>query len=49
MNKKETIHQEFQRFMRDEMDESEKKDYIKSKRYIRFLEKITKTLKKLTT
>jgi len=49
MNKKETIHQEFERFMRDEMDESEKKDYIKSERYIRFLEKISKTLKKLST
>ena len=34
---KESIHQEFERFMRDEMDDSEREKYIKSK---------TKSLKK---
>ena len=30
---KESIHQEFERFMRDEMDDSEREKYIKSKNY----------------
>ena len=30
---KESIHQEFERFMRDEMDDEEKKKYIKSENY----------------
>ena len=30
---KESIHQEFERFMRDEMDDLEKKKYIKSDNY----------------
>ena len=29
----ESIHQEFERFMRDEMDDFEKKSYLKSERY----------------
>ena len=38
-NSKESIHQEFERFMRDEMDDIERERYVKSDRY----EKIIKT------
>ena len=41
---KETIHQEFERFMRDEMDDVEKKTYIKSNNYKTMLNLLTKTL-----
>ena len=40
----ESIHQEFERFMRDEMDDLEKKKYIKSDNYKTMLELLTKTL-----
>ena len=43
-NGKESIHQEFERFMRDEMDDLEKKKYIKSDNYKTMLELLTKTL-----
>ena len=42
--KKESIHQEFERFMRDEMDDLEKKKYIKSDNYKTMLNLLTKTL-----
>ncbi|MAI60499.1 MAG: hypothetical protein CMM92_05700 [Rickettsiales bacterium] len=41
---KESIHQEFERFMRDEMDDLEKKKYIKSDNYRTMLNLLTKTL-----
>ena len=41
---KESIHQEFEIFMRDEMDDLEKKKYIKSDNYKTMLELLTKTL-----
>ena len=41
---KESIHQEFERFMRDEMDDLEKKKYIKSDNYKTMLNLLTKTL-----
>ena len=41
---KESIHQEFERFMRDEMDAVEKKRYIKSNNYKNMLNLLTKTL-----
>ena len=41
---KESIHQEFERFMRDEMDDIEKKKYIKSDNYKTMLNLLTKTL-----
>ena len=41
---KESIHQEFERFMRDEMDDLEKKKYIKSNNYKTILNLLTKTL-----
>ena len=40
---KESIHQEFERFMRDEMDDLKKK-YIKSDNYKTMLNLLTKTL-----
>ena len=42
--KQESIHQEFERFMRDEMDDLEKKKYIKSDNYKTMLNLLTKTL-----
>ncbi len=45
---KESIHQEFERYMRDEMNDAEKSDYLKSKNYKIMLELITKTLKNKT-
>ena len=41
---KESIPQEFERFMKDEMDESEKRMYLKSKRYKQTIENSIKTL-----
>ena len=41
---KESIHQEFERFMRDEMDDLEKEKYIQSDNYKTMLELLTKTL-----
>ena len=41
---KESIHQEFERFMRDEMDDIEKKKYLKSNNYKTMLNLLTKTL-----
>ena len=41
---KESIHQEFERFMRDEMDDVEKKNYVKSENYQTMLNILTKTL-----
>ena len=42
---KESIHQEFERFMRDEMDDSEREKYIKSKNYQTMISLLTDTLK----
>ena len=44
---KESIHQQFERYMRDEMDDIEKKEYLKSNRYKSMLQIITKTLSKI--
>lgn len=41
---KESIHQEFERFMRDEMEDSEKKNYTNSKRYKIMIKEISKIL-----
>ena len=41
---KESIHKEFERFMRDEMNNQEKKLYLKSKNYKKMLNLITNTL-----
>ena len=41
---KESIHQEFERFMRDEMNDQEKKLYLKSENYKKMLNLITNTL-----
>ena len=41
---KESIHQEFERFMRDEMEDNEKKSYTGSKRYKIMIKEITKIL-----
>tara|TARA_B100000427_G_scaffold240558_1_gene203463 strand:+ start:88 stop:234 length:147 start_codon:yes stop_codon:yes gene_type:complete len=42
---KESIHQEFERFMRDEMDDKERENYIKSKNYKKMISLLTDTLK----
>ena len=42
---KESIHQEFERFMRDEMYDSEREKYIKSKNYQTMISLLTDTLK----
>ena len=44
-NFKESIHQEFERFMRDEMDDSEREKYIKSQNYKKMINLLTNTLK----
>ena len=46
MNKKnsESVHQEFARYMRDEMDNIEKKSYMKTERYKKLLLNIEKNL-----
>ena len=41
---KESIHQEFERFMRDEMEDNEKKNYTRSKRYKVMIKEISKIL-----
>lgn len=41
---KESIPQEFERFTKDEMDDSEKRMYLKSKRYKQTIENSIKTL-----
>lgn len=43
-NFKESIHQEFERFMRDEMDDSERKTYLKSKRYKTMVKRFSEIL-----
>ena len=40
----ESVQQEFERFMRDEMDDIEKRNYIKSDRYKAMIEAVSKTL-----
>ena len=42
---KESIHQEFERFMRDEMNDQERERYIKSKKYQKMINLLTDTLK----
>ena len=42
----ESIHQEFERFMRDEMDDFEKKSYLKSERYKKMIKECTEILVK---
>ena len=43
---KESIHQEFERFMRDEMDDKEREKYIKkSENYKKMISLLTDTLK----
>lgn len=41
---KESIHQEFERFMRDEMDDIERKNYIGSARYRKMIKKFSEIL-----
>ena len=41
---KESIHQEFERFMRDEMDDNEKKHYQNTSRFKNIIKRITKVL-----
>jgi len=41
---KESIHQEFERFMKDQMNDVEKKRYVKSDNYKTMLNLLTKTL-----
>ena len=43
-NIKESIHQEFERFMRDEMDDTERNIYLKSKRYKIMIKQISEIL-----
>ena len=45
-NFKENVHQEFGRFLRDEMEDIEKEEYIRSKRYKSSMKLISKILKK---
>lgn len=40
----ESIHQEFERFMRDEMDDNERIDYIKSERYESMVKNLSEIL-----
>ena len=42
----ESMHQEFGRFLRDEMDDVERKNYINSKRYKQSISLISKIFKK---
>ena len=39
---KESIHQEFERFMRDEMDDKEREKYIKSENYKKMISLLAK-------
>ena len=41
---KESIHQEFERFMRDEMDDNEKKHYQNPSRFKSIIKEITEVL-----
>ena len=41
---KESIHQEFERFMRDEMDDNERKHYQNTSRFKNIIKEITKVL-----
>ena len=41
---KESIHQEFERFMRDEMNDSERKSYVRSKRYENMIKRFSEIL-----
>ena len=41
---KENIHKEFERFMRDEMDDNEKKHYQNTSRFKNMIKEITKVL-----
>ena len=43
---KESIHQEFGRFLRDEMDDIEREKYISSERYKQSISLISKIFKK---
>ena len=45
--KKDSIHQEFEKYMRDEMDDLEKEQYIKSNNYKTMISFLTNTLKNL--
>tara|TARA_B100000242_G_scaffold291484_1_gene264893 strand:+ start:1413 stop:1577 length:165 start_codon:yes stop_codon:yes gene_type:complete len=40
----ESIHQEFERFMRDEMGDSEKNLYLKTQRYKNMINQLSKIL-----
>ena len=42
---KESIHQQFERFMRDEMDDEERALYIRSKNYQEMIKLLTDNLK----
>tara|TARA_B100001113_G_C20874155_1_gene519638 strand:- start:547 stop:708 length:162 start_codon:yes stop_codon:yes gene_type:complete len=44
-NSQESIHQEFERFMRDEMDDHEREKYIKGQNYKKMINLLTETLK----
>ena len=41
---KESVHQEFERFMRDEMNDSERKAYLRSKRYKTMIKRFSEIL-----
>jgi hypothetical protein len=45
--RKDSIHQEFEKYMRDEMDDLEKEQYIKSNNYKNMINFLTNTLKNL--
>jgi len=40
----ESIYQEFERFMRDEMDDIERRNYIESKRYKNMIKRFSEIL-----
>ncbi len=46
MKKKESMHQEFGRFIRDEMSDLEKQKYVSSERYKRSISLISKIFRK---
>ena len=41
---KESVHQEFERYMRDEMDDNEKKNYQNTSRFKSMIEEISRVL-----
>ncbi len=45
INYERSIHQEFERFMRDEMNDKEREEYIKSENYKEMINLLTNTLK----